>query len=109
MLEDKIIFCIKDKDKKLNYDEYKDDFINNNEMDINTTNLFNSFSDSPIISLVTRGITNKLLGRKRDYFDYDIYNINKQKRVKNKINNKNKFIIIDDENNINNNKNKKKY
>ena len=108
MLEDKIIFCIKDKDKKLNYDEYKDDFINNNEMDINTTNLFNSFSDSPIISLVTRGITNKLLGRKRDYFDYDIYNINKQKRVKNKINNKNKFIKIDDENNINNNKNKKK-
>ena len=93
---EKIIFEIKHKDKKLKYDEYSDDFLDKDisESNLDSTNL--SLSDSikfsPVFNMISKGIANKLLGRKRDYFDYDIYN---KKRVKHKINNNN------DENNIN--------
>ena len=101
--DEKIIFGIKHKDKKLKYEEYSDDFLDNDisEPNLDTTNL--SLSDSiklsPIFNMISKGIANKLLGRKRDYFDYDIYN---KKRVKHKINNyKNKYLEKNDENNIN--------
>ena len=98
---EKIIFEIKHIDKKLKYDEYSEEFldkdISESNLDTNLS-LSNSFSYSPIFNLISKGIANKLLGRKRDYFDYDIYN---KKRVKHKINNQNKYLEKDDENNIN--------
>ena len=88
--DDKIIFGIKHLDKKLDHDEYSDDFLDKDVIETNEDTIANSFIFSPIFNLVNKGITNKLLGRKREYFDYDIYN---KKRVKQK--------YYNDENNIN--------
>jgi len=96
--DDKIIFGIKHLDKKLSYDEYSDDFLDKDVIETNEDTIANSFIFSPIFNLVNKGITNKLLGRKREYFDYDIY---KKKRVKqkyyideNNINKKNKILKV---------------
>ena len=89
---EKIVFEIKNLDKRLKYDEYSEDFLGETNTDLT---LSNSFSLSPIFNLISKGIANKLLGRKREYFDY--HNIYNKKRVKYNLKRKE----INDENNIN--------
>ena len=98
--DEKIIFGIKNLEKKLNYEEYSEDFLDNSESSNMETNLSLSntfYLNSPILNIVNQGIQNKLLGRKREYFDYDIYHKKNKKRVNNN-------LYKNDENNINKNK-----